>query len=716
MKFWIVVLLSLIWGSFRAFAGPAVVTAGEHAGFTRVVIQFGTPVDWQLGRGPQGYGLRIKPDAPVYDTKTVFNLIGKTRLTATYVDPTTGDLMLSLSCACYAMPYEQRPGVVVVDLRDGAAPAGSSFELPLQIPKKGPPKDYDPKASYDWTTLALPPVGQIPNVPLTTNFGMPNLDLIQTLEPLRLALIQDLSRGASQGVVDMIMPTEAAEKPSATVPSQIQMGADLKKDQNQKAGPSAPLTVQRGECWADDQLDISSWGDQKSVAAQMGPQRQGLSGEFDTPDLSAVTRAIRFQIFLGFGAEARSLIRVFVPDFPDAVLWRSMAHILDAEPDPYPAFAGMEDCESAAALWASLADTKATPSSPQAKAAFLRAFSALPPHLRRLLGPDLVDKFVSVGNQTLATAIYHAVQRAPGDQSPELVMMQAKMDRLLGNPETAIAQISDLAKSSGPGSAEALVDLIESQVPLGKPTTFAQVQALEAYLTERRGGPDAQRFQRALILAKAASGDFDGAFAAQKAEPDVEAILWHLLVQSAPNNAFLTLASLGSSDPVSQASIAFAPQIARRMLGLGLFDQAGLWVTLSPETPPELLARVKFSQGDAQAAINLLHADDAAVALQVKAQAYQALGQDKKAAYLYNQLGQPDEYWQSILQAGDWQALADDGPAPWKAVAALLANPAPDTAKGPLAQNKALVERSVATRDAILALLDQVKRPVSAIQ
>ena len=713
-------LLALLCGAFPVFAQPALVTAGEHPGFTRVVVQFGGPVDWQLGRSDLGYSLRITPKAPDYDVKNVFNFIGKTRLTATSVDPATGDLTLRLTCACYALPYEQRPGVVVVDLRDGVAPAGSSFELPLEKLNLAQPDTKDLSAPYDWTSLPPPTTGA--GLPLAADLGRPNPAPAPSLEPLRLSLIQDLSRGASQGVVDMVVPDQGADQPAidgASSPN-IQIGAEPSADPNlvtrQMAKTAAPLTAQGAPCWADDRLDIASWGGQQPVAAQFGPQREGLSGEFDIPDPAAVTRAIRFQLFLGFGAEARSLTRAFAPNAPDAALWRSMAHILDHESDPAPAFAGMEDCETAAALWATLAAPDAMPISPQGKAAVLRSFSALPPQLRHLLGPVLVGRVLTAGDLTLATPLYDATLRAQGDQTPELIMMQAQMDRALGKPEQAIAKVNELAKDPGQGAAEALVDLVEAKAPLGQPITFAQVQALEAALTERRGSPEVRRFERALVLAKAASGDFDGAFGGLATAPDSAALVWQLLAQSAPDSAFLSHACLAPTDPVPAAALAVADKIADRMLGLGLADQAGLWGAQAHQATPELLARVKLAQGDAQAVLTLLSTHDSTAALQLKALAHQALGQASQAADLYGHLGESDRAWHFRRQAGDWRALATNGPAPWQAVAALTTNPAPKMGIGALAQDKALIDHSTATRGAILALLDQTKLPVAVTQ
>jgi len=719
---WICVL-ALIWGAWPASARPAIVTAGEHAGFTRVVIEFGGPVDWQLGRGPQGYRLRVKPKAPIYDLKTVFNLIKKNRLTAAQVDPDSGDLKLNFSCRCYAMPYEDRPGVVVVDLRDGVAPTASSFELPLEnsAPAEVAAEGAFSKPLYDWATLSLPtPVTSLALPTPSAPPGMPLAPVNQTLEPLRLSLIQDLSRGASQGLVDLIVPEQIAA-PSldpGSLPRQISVHADPNFAIRQGAAPNSPMTAQGATCWSDDQLDITAWAGQQPIAAQMGPQRQGLTAEFDRPDPAAVTRAVRYDLFLGFGAEARSLIRTFYPNAPDAALWQSMAQILDEQADTAHSFDAMQECETAAALWATLAQPNSSPNTPQAKAALLRSFSAWPPHLRRLLGPNLVESVLLAGDITLATALYEAIQRALGDESPAVVRMQAKMDQALGNSDAAISRVNDLAKAPGPGAPEALVDLVELQASLGRPVTFAQVQALEAYLLERRGGPDAPRFQRALVLAKAASGDFDGAFAFQDTSDDVAATLWKLLVQSGQTSTFLTYASLRPSDAVPPVAKGVAVQIAERMLGIGLPNQASLWLAQAPKAPLELLARVKLAQGDAQSALGLLAEDESAAALDLKAKAYQSLDKPKQAADIYSQLGQMENHWKAIRQANDWPALAAQGPAPWKAMASLVTTPAPlpEQAKGALAHDRDLLALSVATRETIGLLLQQTKAPFSISQ
>lgn len=140
------------------------VTSGEHPDFTRVVIEYPTAVDWKVGRTSEGYELRL-PDAGMqYDLSRAFDLIGKDRLAAIWSDPDSGALHFGIGCSCFAMPFELRPGTVVVDIRNGLAPKGSSFEVPLdggaapelsdrpQVRPVGRPDPSGPRQVYDWTT------------------------------------------------------------------------------------------------------------------------------------------------------------------------------------------------------------------------------------------------------------------------------------------------------------------------------------------------------------------------------------------------------------------------------------------------------------------------------------------------------------------------------------------------------------------------------------
>lgn len=739
MRRWLALLLVVFMAPWQATAATVQVSTGEHPGFTRLVLQYDAPVNWVIGRTPDGYELRLPETTVQYDLSRVFDQIGRTRLAAIWADPATGALHVGVGCACYAMPFEFRPGVVVIDLKDGAPPKGSSFEVPLDgsvagqlaprpVLRPKPRPGGSPKLVYDWTSLTRSPTKTPPDAPPIPPHGTALALIDPMLEPLRQALIEQLSRGASQGIVDMVRPKAAKADggpatPQGDVPVQIHLGAVPGLVVRQKGDGDAPLTAAGADCIADDRLEVVAWADTSPVADQIGPALSGLTGEFDRPDPASVKRAIRFDLSLGFGAEARALIRVFPTGDADTAIWQSMARILDDQVDPHPAFAGMAACDSAAALWAILADPNIRSVEIMQKSAILRSFSALPAHLRRQLGPVLVDRFLAMDDVSTATALRDAVLRAPGEPGPEIDLMQARMTIATGQQAAAEARLESLSSQSGPGAPEALIALVEHRVELGQEVSFAQVLVLQEYLKERRGGAEEAKFRHALILARAASGDFDTAFATLASAPAAAAVLWQSLARTGPDSALLAHATLAVSALPPGAAKPVVTLIADRMLALGLADQAARWLQLDDSPPALLLARVALARGDAQTALTILKDRAEPAALPLRAEALHQLGAEPAAAEIYGSLGLPDQQWNAILRARDWPRLASAGPAAMRAAATLLLAPAagppqadPTSPAGPLAQGQALVSHSVATRAAIAQLLDTVKSPSSPTQ
>ena len=732
-------MLVLGW-AVAAVAGPVTLTTGDHPGFTRLVLQFGSTVNWQMGRTVDGYELRL-PDARVqYDLSRAFDQIGKNRLAAIWADPTTGALHVGVACACFAMPFEFRPGIVVIDLRDGTPPKRSSFELPLdggtaaalsaRSPVRPKPRPGlgpgGPQPVYDWQAFATMPLQPPPAMtPLPLPESVRNTEtgpaVDQNLESLRLSLIQQMGKGAAQGIVDMAKPAKPVDPADHTEPSvRLRLGPTPDIVVRQKGEAHRPLTAEGADCIADDRLDIFNWANDRPVAVQMGPAFANLTGEFDRVDPEAVKRAVRFDLNLSFGAEARAMLRAFRGDQPDAAIWESMARIMDGQADAAPAFTGMTSCATAAALWAALADPLPREVDMIGKAAILRGFSALPGHLRRHLGPALVNRFLKSKDLVTATALRDAILRSPGDPGPEVELLQAAMDAYGGDTSAADARLNLLAGQSGPVTAEALVTLVEQRAALAQDVTLDQVQALAAFLKERRGGPEEPRFQRALILAEAASGDFDKAFADAPGYPDTIPVLWQILAKAGPESALLSVATLpGDSAPPAGAK-GSAAEIARRMMGLGMADQANVWLQFSGAADPLLAATIALAQRNPQRAIQVLDGFGTPAAATLRAMAQEAAGQDKEAGLTYAAIGKQDEVWRAAGRAHDWEKLASGGPDPWKTAAATVmpaqtavapaAGQTPPLA-GPLAQGRDLLAQSAATRDALTALLDAVKIP-----
>lgn len=727
---------ALLFHPLASLAQAVTVTSGKHKGFTRLALDFGRDVDWQLGRVDGGYALRVTGPTADYDLSTVFDAIGRDRISDLRIDKTTGDLELVIGCACYAMPFSFRPSIVVIDVKEGKPPARSAFEGPL--PKaddsvaESPtalPDPGDGQPAYDWIEARTgsdpaPPLAPAPQgtVPVSATVSAP-VSAPQDLELLRKALVEELSRGAAAGLVDLTLPRNPTGQDLPGHPSaEIALGDVKGQETHLGEKPDTSLTATGDACIGDAELDVFSWAlSKESVVRQMSQLTSGVVGEFDKPDRTALSRAVKFELYLGFGAEARALMQAFPGAAQDEQTWASIASILDDSPEHLGTFRTQAACDTAAALWAILSiDDLSREIGVNSKAA-VRAFSALPAHLRLLLGPRLADKFLSIHEEEAASTVRDAVARLPGSPPSEVTLLQARLDAAAGDLPAAATRLEPLAKEVGPNSAEALAELVLARAGEMKPVEIRDVDALAALVQERRATPDAARFERALTLGLAASGQFDAAFARLPEQDELRDQVWSLLSVLGTDADLLSQAIL-PADQLVKTTLA-APRIAERLLELGFVDQAARWRDLSPDRDPRLDARIAIARKDGSTALKAIAGIDEPEALRLKAQSLDLSGNFRAAADLYRALGAEADYWSSEGRARDWPVLAQAAPDPWQPAARVLVgdpagepagSPALNSAQtqpGPLARARAIVQSSEDTRRALAALLSGVPVP-----
>lgn len=641
-----------------AMAQVVRIISGDHPTFTRLVLTFDRAPDWRLGRVTDGYALALAGDQPRYDLSTVFRRITRDRLSAIWTDPEDGRLRIRIACACHALPFELRPRVIVIDIRDGPAPPGSSFEAGLdgttfpalaESPRLRPrPRAEGGPLPFDWTSRITEPQSDLP-LPLPGFHG-------PSRSALRDELLIGLSRGMAEGLID---PVDRPPTPNSVIPPQrMPMESNLRLGDplETRTGLSLPqqLAAQGHSCPEDSRLDLATWGGEGTPASLLSDSLSGLVGEFDRPDPAAVLRAVRLHLHLGFGAEARALLQAFPIDGPDTALLAALARLVDGGPDPAGPFRGLEGCDTSAALWAVLADPALNPRLARASA-LLRGFSALPAPLRRHLGPNLAERFLAAGDAATATAIQDSFLRIPGPPDPRTTVTEARIASALGAGPQAAQLLDSTSRDPSPAQPEALVALVDLHLAEGRALDPDVETALAAFLPQFAGAESETALRRAHVLALALTGQFDAAFAALPMAPTATADLWHLL-SKAPDEAIL-LHAIGA-DPIG-LSPPTRSTIAQRLLDLGFPEPARLWVGL-----------------------------DGPIALPAP---------------------EPDAL-RSALRARNWTDLPDSAPEAWHSAAATLdeTGVATDT---PLARSRSLADTSAETRDAIQTLLDSVPPP-----
>ena len=730
-----------------AFSQTVTVKSGDHPGFTRLVLELPQATEWTMGRTDEGYELRL-PNAGIrYDLSRVFDTIQRNRLAAIWMDPFTGGLRIGIACACHAMPFEFRPGIIVVDLRDGPPPKGSSFELALdgaaapdlaarpslrpmprprqsqRSPRAAQVPASLPKPEYDW--LASPKPARNADAVIAAPPMAITLSERSDIGPLKDALLRQLGRGAAQGIVQMAKPSLSARTtgdPLAIGPrANIHLGEAPGFAVTTKRGPDNLVIKDGADCLPDDRLEVANWGNDLPVSVQISEARANLIGEFDRPDADAVTNAGKLLIHIGFGAEARQLLAQMPVDSPDSAILTSLAKLVDGGSDPDGPFAGMMTCQTSAALWAVLAQPRMVPSDRPRSEAVSRTFSALPAHLRQTLGPDLAARFLDIGDIATAHAIQNAVLRGVTSPSPDIAVMKAGIAIATGNPAHAEAHLEPVLAEAGPATADAMIALVDARLAAGEQVSPETALALAAFVREQAGSDLDPALRRAHILALGSAGDFDQAFAALPAMPEAARDLWTLLARSGSGVAILDHAVLPADARLPKLDRAERRLLAAELIKLGLAEPALVWIGAATEASSDddrlLSAAAQMMIGDPAAALADLDGLSGTPASDLRAQAYMALGKPADAAGAWAVTGNKEAELRAQGWAQNWDGLAKSDTSVWQSAAALIT---PDTRGdtlgpsplGPLALGTSLVADSADARARLAALLVAVPRPV----
>ncbi|SLN13112.1 hypothetical protein AQS8620_00169 [Aquimixticola soesokkakensis] len=540
------------------------VKSGEHADFSRLVIQFAQPTNWTLGRTQTGYEFRPARAEVRYRLDSIFTLIPKKRIKSVE-DLKDGSLFLTVPENFSADAFEIRAGRVVIDIKDEAPRQNSVFERPLAsqesreivvTPQETPVAEKKAPIPADLIDLPAPkPQIAAPLFPVT--FADPEEDdaaaeqaqqdlfdlQTRTLETEQ-QVIASLSRAVSQGLLsadttpvpsfNLPAPSSPAAAPATS--TQPNAAEDAMPPQTPQAVPPAPEVKRtpenhirletaidrarggRGQspapqmaehaCLDGDIVNIATWGEPPEEGLMFATYRNGLTQEFDTPNPEQVAALAKYYAYLTFGAEARAALRDFGVIVEDMALIDTVAAIMDGDPvtDPNP-FADSYACDSASALWALLASDRFPRDANRNDTAILDAFSALPSHLRWHIGPRLAEIYVKNGALPQADRIKNVLNRGEERAVEAMDLLDARIDLADQNANDAIARLETIVAEDGTLAAEALADLMAAQLASGIPVSPQRIVDAQSMARTYTGTPMAQTLNTRAFQAMIAAGD-----------------------------------------------------------------------------------------------------------------------------------------------------------------------------------------------------------------
>lgn len=484
------------------------------------------------------------------------------------------------------------------------------------------------------------------------------------------------------------------------------------------------LTENGSACVPSEELDIASWGLMPDGKPDLAAYREGLVGEFDDINPEAAMRLARYYAYLTFGAEALQELSNVDPPTPDRDLVAAIATIMDQDTvHPRTAyFRGQETCGTAAALWALLAGPELRTEQPVDVDAAIQAFTDLPDHIKRHLGPRLLDTFRAGGKLEAAQIVRNRIGLSGEGAEVEVAVSSAQLDHALGDAHKAEEQIADVLETKDPDSPEALLALAETRIEAGTPIDDELLGALEALAVDTHDTETGHGIDRAIAEAHLLRGEYrearDFALSSGGELDDVSARdllrrVYMAASEKADAEPFLRLVLPHAEGLVMETADQPARQaIAARLVDLGFAGDA--LAVLGPldgrSTPParQIAARAELALNNPDGAIAALAPLNLDFAAPLLGKAEEMAGRYELARDQYARAGDEASAARMSVLLTDWKdAAVRAGNDPLGTIAeqlSVLPEPTPAT-EGAQQVARGLLESSRAERSAFEALL-----------
>lgn len=742
MKSGALAIVGLLCLASAASAEPIEIRSGEHEDFSRLVLPVSQRLSWRSEETADGVTVLFGNEDLDIDTSKVFERIPRDRLSAIRWLQDQNALRMTFACDCSLRSFWHGPGMLVFDIRD--TPADSSVAAEDIRTTPAPAARPDPAAAPGSFAGALTSARMLPLQPPGRGRAEDEREIVPGyLDRMHSRLLTQLSRAARQGLLSVpdtpetagepvgredatrtspLDPTETAENRS---PARTNLSAESSMDRDLPRGTLHDMEKPEAvDCLPEELVDIPAWGTDKPFADQVGPLNRTLIGEFDKPDPDTARRLARLYIHFGFGAEALQTLSMASDTLDDTDVMQDLARIAEnGHAPPGSNLNGQMHCDSPAAFWSALSYRDLPDGIAIDGDAVLRAFNALPGHLRAYYGPDLSRRFLRAGHHETAQNLLRIVERNISSVTPDAGLARAEIS---GGDETDIdTGLERVIESNSAASAEALLALIDRRLRSDRPISREIAQLAGAFAHEYRDAPLGTDLAKAHARALAGSGAFDKAYAEfdrtkerldSQAQLELRSDLLVLLESRGDDPAFLRHVLGGRGKPLADLPPAVGNAVARRLLELGFHEDAARYAGVSiPENGAEtrarklLRARISLALGQAHEAeielIGLTGRD--AKALRGRARATRG---DHGAAFEYFTEAERDHAARrSAWLAEDWANLLNDEDETLGDLARIMLGERDPARKGEgtgvLARNRGLLDESHTARSTLRDLL-----------
>lgn len=678
------------------------ITTGEHGAFTRLVLQSTQPIDWSLDdEGGQRRALRLPSPQLQTDLSRAFQRINRNRLAG--LERSAEGLVLELGCDCSIRAWQERPGLVVLDIHDGGSAPATASPAPQNPDEAATVLPALAEATPATPARPAPSEAPLPALATDTSFARnagtalardwaeqqaaeaaAAAEARQAEYPLeaQLEIARELARQVAgamgQGLLDPAIG--AGRGPEMVLPGETE---SLTTDTLQNLRISSVLdrpdlqSLQLPENTEDRCTQVHSL---ESLLVTPGEPfntsharlMRNWLGEFDIPDPEVTLDLAKLYLQHGFGAEARAILENATAPVSGRDLFLGFSDILEnRHSNSRLRLAEHLQCGGITTMLAALAG--APPAQIRARATEIGiAFAQTPGTLRAILGPDLVRVLIEAGATDAARVVADTLRRTADIALPDMALIDAQLDRARGDIDTAAERL-DHAQRDDVAALQTRLDLALQRGEVPALTMLENAEAMAASLRSTAAG---EALIASTIRLYAAGNEAERALEAldrlrQWPEPtparrELAARLsdttWRALAEQLDDGAFLALTMARTDWRRADHSAPTRTALATRLLDFGLADMAAtLLVAPADAAENRQYARLLLLRGEPQAALDALGEDEAEPSQQLRADALNAIGASTRASALLAEAGALEAARRVATASADWAALEELG-------------------------------------------------------
>ncbi len=666
-----------------AMAQSIYVQSGEHANFSRLVIQVPKGKSWILDRVEDKVTLKLTGHRGGFDTSQIFNFIPKIRVKQITADES--QLSLYLNCDCEVIAFAVQNSHVAIDI---TSPEPVYNPMVSRIPQLRPPSS--PKLPSKNIKKSMNNTAEKITLPSIFNMSLKREE-ISIISDVQANLVRELRSATTRGVLEpeKIKSVKRAAHVDAHVFENVQNPiednpqiSDEHAGKNIRISTSMDTLGQTGQteismsgigtyCPSDEFLNIASWGDDRPFNEQISEARLTLFDELDKANSASIVKLARLYIYFGFGHEAKQVLKLSVNPSKELKIIQDISSIIEGEYiNKENIFYTLSSCEGAAFLWSILANSKTIHSTGKPINA-LFPLNKLPIYLRKIVAPMLSNIFLIHGDTKNATTVLRNLERLADPLDPVAEVIQANINIEDGKTTLGVTQLENIISNSSAESPRALIALINSNLESKTLVNPENIELIESYANELQATEIGPELMRAYILSLINSGQFDRAISnsslidvknKDKVAYEVRSYFLKELTRKSSSIVFSDIIFNHFDASFEQLDSTIKMSLASRLLDIGFTQHAHDIIQNIADKPVNetrqiLAAQIALALGKPfQAQAELIGIDDSS-ALALLADAKQTIDAHEDAFALYRKIGSQEKAAQSAWLADSWREL-----------------------------------------------------------